>query len=166
MRRESSLRGNWHRSAVFLLVVILAVGADQLSKSWIRSNLAFGRSIPETGLPRLTHIQNTGAAFGLFQGQSFALTIVAIVGIVFILVLAFAFHRRYTFLDSRLGRLSLGLILGGTIGNLIDRLLLGHVTDFIDVGFWPAFNVADSAVVVGTILFAYRLFSIAKTAEQ
>jgi len=93
----------------------------------------------------------------LFQGYSFALTIIALIGIVIILILAFAFSSRLPFLSGWLGKLSLGLILGGTMGNLIDRLRLGYVTDFIDVGFWPAFNVADSAVTVGVLIFAYAL---------
>ena len=166
MQKESNLWGNWRRNVFFLLVALLVVAADQLSKTWIKFNLAFGQSVPETGFPRITHIQNTGAAFGLFQGQSFALTIIAIFGVIFFLVLALIIHRRLTFLGSRLGMSALGLILGGTIGNLIDRLRLGYVTDFIDVGFWPAFNIADSAVVIGTILFAYSLFSVARTAKQ
>ncbi|MEE8194758.1 MAG: signal peptidase II, partial [Dehalococcoidales bacterium] len=64
------------------------------------------------------------------------------------------------------GRLSLGLILGGTVGNLIDRLSSGYVTDFIDVGIWPAFNAADSAVVVGAILLAYSLIQLTKGSER
>jgi len=146
---------------VFFLTALLVVAADQLSKIWIRSTLATGESLPETGLFRLTHIHNTGAAFGLFQDQSFLLTIVAIVGIVVVLLLALFFSRRFPFLDNRLGKLALGLVLGGTAGNLIDRLRLGYVTDFIDIGIWPAFNLADSAIVVGVILFAYLLLSLA-----
>jgi signal peptidase II len=102
-------------------------------------------------------VHNTGAAFGLFPDQSFALIIVALVSIVVLLLFVFLFSRRFPFLNDRLGRLALGLILGGTVGNLIDRLRLGHVTDFIDIGIWPAFNVADSVVVIGVILVAYSL---------
>ncbi|MBA7678182.1 Lipoprotein signal peptidase [subsurface metagenome] len=59
------------------------------------------------------------------------------------------------------GKSALGLVLGGTVGNIIDRLRFGYVTDFIDFGFWPAFNVADSSVVIGVIIFAYSLHSLA-----
>ncbi len=162
MQKESSLRGNRRRNALFLLIAALIVAADQLSKVWIKSILAVGQSLPDTGFPRLTHIKNTGAAFGLFQGQSFALTIVAFVGAAFLLAFAFIIYRKFPFLDSKLGRSALGLILGGTIGNLIDRLRFGYVTDFIDVGFWPTFNIADSAVVIGTILFALSLLPLAR----
>ncbi len=150
---------------VFSLTALLVVAADQLSKLWIRSNLASGESLPETGLFRLTRIHNTGAAFGIFQGQSLPLTIVAIVGIIVILLFALYFSRRFLFLDNRLSKLALGLVLGGTIGNLIDRLRLGYITDFIDIGIWPAFNLADSSIVVGVILFAYSLRSLASAQE-
>ena len=162
MRRVNSLRGKW-QNVVFFLTALLVVVADQLSKIGIRSNLAMGESLPETGLFRLTHVYNTGAAFGLFQGQSFPLTIVAIFGIIVILLFTLLFYHRFPLLDSRLGKPALGLILGGTIGNLIDRLRFGGVTDFIDVGIWPAFNIADSAVVVGTIILAYTLLRLART---
>ena len=161
MRRVNSLRGKW-QNGVFFFIALLVVVADQLSKIGIRSNLALGESLPETGLFRLTHVYNTGAAFGLFQGQTFPLTIVAIFGIVVILLFTLLFYHRFPLLGSRLGKPALGLILGGTIGNLIDRLRFGGVTDFIDVGIWPAFNIADSAVVVGTIILAYTLLRLAR----
>ncbi len=165
MQKVESPQGKW-RNVVFFLIALLVIAADQLSKIGIRSNLAIGESLPETGLFRLTHIHNTGAAFGLFQDQSFALTIVDLVGIVVLLSFVFLFSRRFRFLDSWLGKPTLGLVLGGTVGNLVDRLRLGYVTDFIDVGIWPAFNIADSAIVVGVILFAYSLRSLARAKEQ
>ena len=165
MRKAKSLRGKWP-NVVFFLTALLVVVADQLSKMWIRSNLVVGQSLPETGFFRLTHIHNTGAAFGLFRGQSFTLTIVAFVGIVVILFYALFIYRRFPFWDNLLGKSALGLVLGGTAGNLIDRLRLGYVTDFIDVGFWPAFNIADSAITVGVILFAYSLLRLARAEKH
>jgi len=165
MRKVNSLRGKWQNVAFFLTALLIVV-ADQLSKLWVRSNLALGESLPETGLFRLTHIYNTGAVFGLFQGQSFPLIIVAGIGIVVVLLFTLLFYHRFPLLDNRLGKPALGLLLGGSIGNLIDRLRFGGVTDFIDVGIggyrWPAFNIADSAVVVGTIIFAYCLLRLAR----
>ena len=146
MQREDSPLDK-RQNAAFLLTALLVVAADQLSKIWIGSNLARGESLPATGLFRLTHVHNTGAAFGLFPDQSFVLIIVALASIVVLLLFVFLFSRRFPFFDDRLGRLALGLILGGTVGNLIDRLRLGYVTDFVDIGIWPAFNVADSVVV-------------------
>ncbi len=141
----------------FFLTAFLVTAADQLSKLWIRSNLATGESLPERGLFRLTHIHNSGAIFGLFQDQSLLLTITSLIGIIVIPLLVLFFSRRVPYLDNRLSRLALGLLLGGTAGNLVDRLSLGYVTDFIEIGIWPIFNIADSAVVVGVILFVYSL---------
>jgi len=154
------------RYVVFFLIAFLLVIADQLIKSCIRENLAIGQSLFRWGIFEIAWVPpNTGAAFGLLQDQTLLLAIVSGIGIIFILVYTFLVYRRYPFLDSTLSRVALGLILGGTIGNLIERLqyLLGRsggVTDFIHVGWWPPFNLADSAVVVGVILFIYTLFPL------
>ena len=95
----------------FFLIAVLVVALDQLTKLWIRSNLAIGQSLPETGFFRLTYVHNTGAAFGLFQDQSFLLTIVASIGVVVLLVYALFIYRRFPRLDSRLGKSALGLVL-------------------------------------------------------
>ena len=156
------------RSVVFFLTALLVIAADQLSKWGIRENLAVGESIPETGFFQLTHVRNTGGSFGLFQGHTLALTIVAIIGIALLLIYALFVYHRYPSLDNRLSRIALGLILGGTIGNLIDRLTtdLHYVTDFINIGAWPAFNIADAAIVVGAVLFAFSLLSLARAGKH
>lgn len=149
---------------VFFLTALLVVVADQLTKwLWIGS-YPENHTIFQAGFFKIIHIKNTGSSFGLFQGHSFALAIVAIFGIAFILVFTLIFYPRFFPSDSLLGRLALGLILGGTVGNLIERtcnlidpLRFGGVTDFISLGWWPAFNIADSAIVVGAIIFAYSL---------
>jgi signal peptidase II len=148
---------------VFSFIIALPlVAADQLSKFWIRSNLAVGESLFEAEYFRLIRVHNTGAAFGLFQGQSFLLTIIALVGVVTLVLYAIFFHRTFIFLNNRPGRLALGLVLGGAAGNLIDRIYLGYVTDFIDFNFWPAFNIADSAIVIGTVILAYSLLRLTR----
>jgi signal peptidase II len=153
---------------VFFLTAFLLVVADQLTKFGIRENLAVGQSLWSWGIFEIARVPpNTGAAFGLFPDQTLALVIVSLVGISFILTYAFIMYRRYPFLDKDLSRVALGLILGGTIGNLIERVqyLLGRsggVTDFIHIGWWPPFNLADSAAVVGIILFIYSLFPLAQ----
>lgn len=153
-------------NVVFFLAALLVVAADQLTKIWIRS-IPEGDSLFEAGFFRLVHFPpNTGAAFGLFPGQSFALTIVALVGIVVLILYALFIYRRFSFSHNRLSKIAIGLVLGGTVGNLIDRLRFGGVTDFIDFGFWPAFNLADSAIVVGAITFAYSLLSLARAEKQ
>ncbi|MDY6892575.1 MAG: signal peptidase II [Chloroflexota bacterium] len=153
---------NMKRVLPLLLVSIVVIGADQFSKYLITATMELGQSIPAEGIIRLTYTTNTGGAFGLFANQTFLLTMIAFVGIA-VLVL----YLRYLPLDSRLLRLGLGLALGGAAGNLIDRVRLGEVTDFIDVGFWPIFNIADSAIVVGTFLIVYYLlFTAGKGAHQ
>jgi len=162
MQKANYLPGKW-RNAVFFFTALLVVTADQLIKIfWIRS-YSEGQVIFELGFFRIIHAQNTGAAFGLFQEQSFALAIVAIVGIVILLAYILFFYRHFPLLDNKLCISALGLILGGTGGNLIDRLNpnLGGVTDFISIGIWPIFNLADSAGVVGAIIFAYTLLPLA-----
>jgi len=166
MQKVNSLQGKWQNVVFFFTTALLLVAADQLSKLWIRSNLAIGESLFEVGFFRLTYVRNTGAAFGLFQGQSLPLTIITLVGVAALLLYVFFFHHRFPFLDNRLGKLALGLVLGGTVGNLIDRVYLGHVTDFIDFNFWPAFNIADSAIVVGIIILAYSLLGLATARKR
>ncbi len=161
MRKVNRLQGKW-RNVVFSLTGLLIVVADQLSKAWIRTNLPEGRSLFETGFLRITHVHNTGAAFGLFPDQSFALIIVALIGITAILVYALVIYHRFPWLDGMLSKSALGLVLGGAVGNLIDRLRFGYVTDFIDFGFWPAFNIADSAITVGVIIFACSFLRLAQ----
>jgi signal peptidase II len=139
---------------VFLLVALLVIGLDQWSKNWLQTHLVPGQSIPEAGFFRLTYAQNTGAAFSIFYGRTAILTYVSILGALLILSYNFFLSRAFPTLVSRWNKVALGLILGGTVGNLIDRFTLHYVRDFIDVGPWPIFNVADSSVVVGVIMFA------------
>jgi signal peptidase II len=164
MPKASNSRAGWY-AVLFLIAFLLAV-ADQLIKYGIRENLAIGQSLWSWWIFEIARVPpNTGAAFGFFPDHTLALVIVSSVGISFILVYAFIMYHRYPFLDNGLSRVALGLILGGTIGNLIERVqyLLGHsggVTDFIHIGWWPPFNLADSAVVVGVILFIYSLLPL------
>jgi signal peptidase II len=148
---ESSKR--WWWNVVFVITAAVIIISDQLSKDWIR-NYTGEFPIFEIGIFRIIDVQNTGSSFGLFPGQNFILTIVAFVGIVLVVGLATVITLRYPLLDTWYTKLILGLILGGTVGNLIDRLARGYVTDFIDIGPWPTFNVADSSMVCGIILLA------------
>ena len=160
MPKLHSLRVLWRQWAAFFLAALVVVPADQLTKFWI-SNLD-PESLSETGFFHFTYVQNTGGVFGLFQGQSFPLSVIAIIGIAVILFLVLFMYRQFSILNTLLGKLSMGLIIGGTVGNLIDRLSFGYVTDFIAISSWPPFNIADSAVVVGAILLAYLLIRSAK----
>jgi signal peptidase II len=134
----------------FFIVALVVVALDQVTKFFIRANMTLGQSIPEEGFFRITYSTNEGMVFGLFANQTFLITLTAIVGIAAIII-----YSRYPIFNQVLVRVALGLMLGGAVGNLIDRIRLGEVTDFIDVGAWPVFNLADSAVVVGVVLIIY-----------
>jgi len=164
MQQASRLQGKW-RNAVFFTIALLVVIADQLIKIWIRS-YSEGQTIFEAGFCRITRIHNTGAVFGSFQDQSFALIVVNSVVIAILLLYGFFISRRFPYLDSMLSKFALGLILGGAAGNLIDRLRFGYVTDFIGIGIWPAFNIADSAIVVGVIILACSLLRLGRTDKR
>jgi signal peptidase II len=164
MHKNNLLSFKWN--IVFIVIACLVVGLDQISKIWIRSHFFLGQSVPETGFFRLTFTQNTGAAFSMFYGRADILGIVSILGAILILLYVFVFSRRLPYLDTRFNKIALGLMLGGTVGNMIDRLAFGHVTDFLDVGPWPVFNIADSSLVVGVIIFAFGLILVGRKADK
>jgi signal peptidase II len=148
------LQGNW-RDVVFGSIALIVVIADQFTKSWIRTNLAMGEVLVDKGFVQIVHVQNTGASFGIFKGHTPIIIAAVFLEMILILSIVYLFRSRLSFLDSMLMRVGAGLIFGGAIGNQVDRLLLGHVTDFIDFKVWPAFNVADASAVVGVIIVAY-----------
>jgi signal peptidase II len=133
--------------------MLLVVALDQLTKHLVRSNIALFESIPEQGFFRLIHAQNTGAAFSIFQDATPFLIATSSIALLFIAWLALS--HRVAFLEGVRGRLALGLAAGGTLGNLIDRVYYGSVTDFLKAGPWPAFNVADASVVTGMAVLSF-----------
>jgi signal peptidase II len=141
----------WYSDPLLLTILITAFAADQISKTLIVRWLRLGESSPDDGFFRFTYARNTGTAFGLFQDQAMILTIVSFVAVVAIIY----FYRNA--ITSPLLRAALGLQLGGAFGNLLDRIRLGYVVDFIDVGPWPIFNLADSSIVVGIAILAWHL---------
>ena len=137
--------------AMFLGLAATVVALDQLTKGWLTSFLGPGESIDVIGdLVRLVHGQNNGGLFGLFSGQALPFAAVSLV----VVGLIVAYHAR----SGRNPYLSvtLGLLLGGALGNLIDRLRLGYVVDFVDAGIgdlrWYTFNVADAAISFAILL--------------
>lgn len=145
------------RNLLVILIILLIIAGDQLSKIWIRSFPYDGQTICNIGFIQIIHWQNTGVAFGMLQGQVLLLKIVSIVGLIAFSFIGIFVSRRYSYLANIPNRIAFALIIGGTIGNLIDRLRFGRVTDFIDPGFFPAFNVADSALTVGVIMIIISL---------
>ncbi|MDR0933974.1 MAG: signal peptidase II [Burkholderiaceae bacterium] len=140
---------------LWLVIAALIIICDQLTKIWVGKLLHMGQSIRLTSFLNLVLAYNRGAAFSFLAAasgwQRYLFTGISVIAIIFILY----FMRRNA--GQKLFCLSFSLVLGGAAGNLIDRLLYGHVVDFIDfyVGrwHWPAFNIADSAITIGVILF-------------
>lgn len=143
------------RALPFLIMTAILL-LDQLSKYLVQTRIplyGYWAPIPAlAGLFRLTHTTNAGAVFGLFQGSGMFFAALAVVVIGAIIYINMTLPGGQWLL-----RLALGLQLGGALGNLTDRLRQGHVTDFIDVGPWYIFNLADMAVVGGVILFGIVL---------
>ena len=132
----------------FLIAAVCVMISDQITKYIIVQKLPENSSIEI--IPNffyITHVRNTGAAFGLFQGYTGILTIISIVAIVLIIILKIILKLNYAFYN-----VSLGFVLGGALGNLIDRYFVGEVTDFINFTFWPVFNIADSFIIIGFCL--------------
>ncbi|MBC7267061.1 MAG: signal peptidase II [Coriobacteriia bacterium] len=142
------------RPALRLVLTAGAVlAADQASKAAVRRWMALGDSRPVLdGVLSLTHVRNTGAAFGIFPGAMAWFMLAAVVVLVGI---AFVWWRHAP--RDRWTVLALGLIAGGAAGNLIDRAFLGGVTDFFDVHVWPVFNVADIALDLGVAVVVARV---------
>jgi signal peptidase II len=140
----------WYRDPVLLVALSLVFSLDQITKAIVRHKLLLHQSVPSEGPVRITHTFNTGSAFGLFPDQTLLLILASLVGIGVLLVI----YRNHPFPNLPL-RLSLGMQLGGAVGNLLDRLRMGQVTDFIELGAWPVFNVADASIVIGISMIAY-----------
>jgi signal peptidase II len=148
----------WQYALVPLLAGFVIL-VDQISKRFIEFFLPIYHGwtpIPAFPSLRLAHTTNTGAAFGLFPANSGIFMIAAVVISIAILYYNFTLPARQT-----LFRLALGLQLGGALGNLVDRLRLGHVTDFIDYGPW-VFNLADAAIVTGAFVLAWVMWQESK----
>ncbi len=157
--KKSNLFVLWPSFLILLL--------DQITKAWVRSNMPLEQSIPLLGehFFRLTHVENTGVAFGIQAGNTTFLTIFSTIAAAVLVFLLVRSPAKF----PRLVQVALALILGGALGNLLDRLFFGHVTDFLDFDFpdfimqrWPVFNVADSAVTIGVTLWCVYLVFYAK----
>jgi signal peptidase II len=152
LRGPATVRGRW---LLFFALAGVVVIADQLSKAWVRASLVYGdRPVPVVGdLVRLLYSQNRGGIFGLF-GDSATLLGLASLGVIGLIVIYMAREGVRT---HWLLTVALGLLLGGAIGNLIDRLSFGFVIDWVDMGIggwrWYTFNVADSAISMALLLF-------------
>ena len=156
-RSAESRAGADSRATARLLWTALAILlADQAVKKLVVTLMALGESVDVLGpVVRITRTENTGAAFGILRGMGFVFVGVSAAASIAII----AMRRRIAAL-ARSEQLGFTLVLGGALGNLVDRVRHGAVVDFIDIGVrdlrWPAFNVADSAIVIGVTLLAVR----------
>ncbi|HET8652079.1 MAG TPA: signal peptidase II [Gaiellaceae bacterium] len=154
-RRSLAARtGQWVALAA---VALSAIAADQLTKWIVSSQLALGDEVDVVGPLSIHHVQNSGIAFGLFPTATEVVTVLTGIAVAWMLVFFARSGGRHPILP-----VALGFLLGGSASNLIDRVRLGHVTDFLDLRYWPAFNLADSfivagvAILIGALLLADR----------
>lgn len=136
----------------FWLSIFVILILDRMTKWWVIGNFASGQSKPLVGdLLWLTYVQNHGAAFGIFAGKGWFFTMAAVVVIAGMAIFLFIYKPNYRL------QLYMGLVTGGALGNLIDRVRFHHVIDFLDLRWWPVFNVADMAIVCGGILLVLHI---------
>ena len=136
------------RGLLFWGAALVVVALDQATKAIVRSSLDRGESWPDADwLLRIRYVTNTGAAFGILEDQTFFLIIMAFIGLA-----AIYLYYRYPPFEHGIVPIAIGMMLGGAAGNLIDRIRVGRVTDFVDFRFWPAFNVADSSISIGIVV--------------
>lgn len=147
MRREAGLRYR-----LMALIALGVVALDQIVKVIVRANIAPGEVIDVVPGADLVHTTNTGIAFSLFSGSTGVIAVLTLVAIAVIALVLVAYAGEHPLVP-----IGGGLLLGGAIGNLIDRASRGGVTDYIAIGGWPPFNVADIGVTVGAILLVVAL---------
>jgi signal peptidase II len=165
---EDSLKKYLKDYAFLFIIAGVIITLDQWTKGLVRSNIPFGDSWPHTSwitpFARIVHWNNTGAAFGLFQGYNLVFSILAVAVSLAIIY----YFPRITAQDWIL-RVALSMQLAGAVGNLIDRITMGTVTDFISVGNFAVFNVADSSISVGVAILLltvlYRDWKEKKTTQ-
>jgi signal peptidase II len=135
-------------------IAVAAVVADQLTKHVVASQLWLDENVKVLGPFSIHHVQNSGIAFGLFAQATGVVILLTLVAIGWMIVYFSRSGARHPLLP-----VAVGLLIGGSISNLADRIRLGHVTDFLDLRYWPAFNLADSFIVIGVAILLGALVS-------
>jgi signal peptidase II len=152
---ERRLGATWRQWLELAAVALAALGADQLTKSFVTSGLALNEEVHVAGPFSIHHVQNSGIAFGFFASATSLVILLTAIAVVWMLYFFARSGSRHPVLP-----VALGLVIGGSLSNLIDRVRLGHVTDFLDFTYWPAFNLADSFIVVGVAALLLALVSV------
>ena len=148
-----SLAARWPQWLALGLVVAAAVLADQATKHIVSSQLGLDEQVHVVGPFAIHHVENSGIAFGLFAGATPLVTALTALAVGWMLVFFARSGARHPVLP-----VALGLLIGGSASNLVDRIRLGHVTDFLDFRYWPAFNLADTFIVVGVAILFVAVF--------
>lgn len=149
---ERSLAATAYQWIALAMIAVSALGGDQLTKQVVSNRLAVDESVHVVGPLSIHHVHNSGIAFGLFSEATPIVTALTAVAVGWMLLFFARSGARHPILP-----VALGLLIGGSASNLVDRVRLGHVTDFLDLGFWPAFNLADSFIVLGVLILLAAL---------
>jgi len=138
---------------LYFIISLVILAIDLFTKYIIQKNMVPYQSIPVIdNIFHITYVQNTGAAFSILKGKTLFFTVVSMIVIAIIVLSLIKLPTKYRALG-----IALAMILGGALGNLIDRLRFGYVVDFLDFRVWPVFNVADCAIVLGVIILGYLI---------
>ena len=151
MAERSLSAGPWQWAGL-AAVVAAAVAGDQITKHVVVSRLALDEASHVIGPLSIHRVENSGIAFGLFTSATGVVIALTVIAVVWMLVYFARHGARHPVIPA-----ALGLLIGGSVSNLVDRVRLGHVTDFIDFRYWPAFNLADSFIVIGVAILLAAL---------
>jgi signal peptidase II len=157
-RKLGAGSGQW---LALVAIALAAVAADQLTKHIVASQLQLDDGVHVVGPLWIRHVQNSGIAFGLFAQATAVVIVVTGIAIAWMLVFFARGGARHPILP-----VGLGLVIGGSASNLVDRVRLGYVTDFIDFRWWPAFNLADSFIVIGVVVLLGTLMYAERPARR
>ena len=141
---ERPLGASWPQWVSLAAVALAALGADQLTKAIVTGRLDLNDEVHIVGPFSIHHVTNSGIAFGLFASATSIVILLTGLAVAWMLYFFARSGSRHPVLP-----VALGLVIGGSVSNLVDRVRLGHVTDFLDLRYWPAFNLADTFIVVG-----------------
>ena len=156
-----SLAAGWTEWLALAAVAASAIGADQLTKHIVSSKLALDERVAVVGPFSIHHVQNSGIAFGLFASATAAVILLTGIAIAWMLVFFARSGARHPVLP-----VALGLVIGGSVSNLLDRVRLGYVTDFLHVNHWPEFNLADSFICIGVAILLTVLVGADQTPRR
>jgi signal peptidase II len=149
---ERRLGATWQQWLSLAAVALAALAADQLTKAIVTSELTLNEEAKVVGPFSIHHVQNSGIAFGFFAQATSLVILLTAIAVVWMLYFFARSGARHAVLP-----IALGLVIGGSVSNLVDRVRLGHVTDFLDFTYWPAFNLADTFIVVGVAILLLAL---------